>query len=426
MGCETSCELQPITKKSEPDQPAQDTQRKPKSSKPAAKVGKYGKGVSLAMFWLIGFWFLQHYFPLIYKTRFPCWCEAEVEKDTPEEYVTRNDQFNLKPEKAPRERGRGRARGRGRGRNGRGEGAGRGTENGGRGRGRGRNVSKNKAGQSADWDENTWWDETWQEGWGYEGEEWAQDGWGTPGYYWDSYAWQDGKQSLHNLAGQNEGTPKTSKVEKSKPESSKPESSKPATKRLKTEEELAESNAETKKPKKKAPAAPKRNAKKKQRKEVETERALSSTSSSKKRKKAEGQAEETETQEPDVSTSTSTDKKKKKRTAPQAAQASTEFMKKIKKYYKLFQDRDETAATDEIKNEMKSRLQCGKALTECRLNIYWQGPKCGVTSKSNKKDIAHFTFNDVEDITYMSSLALALKCAELFVTWVHNAGLYHV
>ena len=310
MGCETSCELQPITKKSEPDQPAQDTQRKPKSSKPAAKVGKYGKGVSLAMFWLIGFWFLQHYFPLIYKTRFPCWCEAEVEKDTPEEYVTRNDQFNLKPEKAPRERGRGRARGRGRGRNGRGEGAGRGTENGGRGRGRGRNVSKNKAGQSADWDENKWWDETWQEGWGYEGEEWAQDGWGTPGYYWDSYAWQDGKQSLHNLAGQNEGTPKTSKVEKSKPESSKPESSKPATKRLKTEEELAESNAETKKPKKKAPAAPKRNAKKKQRKEVETERALSSTSSSKKRKKAEGQAEETETQEPDVSTSN--DKKKKR------------------------------------------------------------------------------------------------------------------
>ena len=119
-------------------------------------------------------------------------------------------------------------------------------------------------------------------------------------------------------------------------------------------------------------------------------------------------------------------RRKKKRTAPQAAQASTEFMKKIKKYYKLFQDRDETAATDEIKNEMKSRLQCGKALTECRLNIYWQGPKCGVTSKSNKKDIAHFTFNDVEDITYMSSLALALKCAELFVTWVHNAGLYHV
>lgn len=98
----------------------------------------------------------------------------------------------------------------------------------------------------------------------------------------------------------------------------------------------------------------------------------------------------------------------------------------MRKNYKLFQDRDETAATDEIKNEMKSRLQCGKALTECRLNIYWQGPKCGVTSKSNKKDIAHFTFNDVEDITYMSSLPLALKCAELFVTWVHNAGLYHV
>ena len=221
---------------------------------------------------------------------------------------------------------------------------------------------------------------------------------------------------MHNLADQNEEK-QTTKVEKSKPGSSKP-----ATKRTKAAEKLEESKAEEdRSSKKNPPAGRKTKAKKTDRKEVETERAMSSASS-KKRKKAEGQAEETETKEPEVSTR----KKKNQKSVPERHPASIEFTKKIKKYYKLFKDRERTAATEEIKNEMKSNLQCGKDLTECRLNIYWHVPSCGVTSKSKKKDLAHFAFNDIEDCTYMSSLALALKCAELFVTWVRNMGLYHV
>ena len=48
MGVETSCELNPLKSKSKPGQPAQESERTPKSSQPASKVGKYEKGVSLA------------------------------------------------------------------------------------------------------------------------------------------------------------------------------------------------------------------------------------------------------------------------------------------------------------------------------------------------------------------------------------------
>ena len=39
-----------VAKENKLEQPAQESERTPKSSKPAAKVGKYGKGVSLVMF----------------------------------------------------------------------------------------------------------------------------------------------------------------------------------------------------------------------------------------------------------------------------------------------------------------------------------------------------------------------------------------
>ena len=127
----------------------------------------------------------------------------ECDDDTPPRpYVTRKDQLNMKPEKA-RGRGKGRGRGRGRGMTGtarEGEETERGTD---RGRGRGRGKTKNsRSGQSAHGEpqDQDWWDETWEAGWGHPDEEWATDGWGDSGYRWDSYAWWEGKGALEELA----------------------------------------------------------------------------------------------------------------------------------------------------------------------------------------------------------------------------------
>ena len=126
-----------------------------------------------------------------------------------------------------------------------------------------------------------------------------------------------------------------------------------------------------------------------------------------------------------------TQKKKKKKkqiedttdppsaTPPSQASLPTKGMKKaIRKYYNQFSTNEATMATEEIKQEMKSHLNL-HSLTECRLNSYWKLGTCGVTSKSKKKDIGHFSFPDVEDLPYMAGLALCLKCAEPFVTLVH-------
>ena len=92
--------------------------------------------------------------------------------------------------------------------------------------------------------------------------------------------------------------------------------------------------------------------------------------------------------------------------------------KAIREYYNQFSTYEATMATDEIKQEMRSNLNL-HALTECRLNAYWKLATCGVTSKSKKKDIGHFSFPDLEELPYMAGASLSLKCAELFVTLVH-------
>ena len=93
-------------------------------------------------------------------------------------------------------------------------------------------------------------------------------------------------------------------------------------------------------------------------------------------------------------------------------------MPKIQKYVDAYKDDSATEATQEMRDGMRAKLKASN-LQECRLNIYWRTKAVGCTSRSLGKDIAYFNFNDVEGLNYMSKLAAALRCAKLFVTWVH-------
>ena len=157
-------------------------------------------------------------------------------------------------------------------------------------------------------------------------------------------------------------------------------------------------------------------------KKAKTNAMPSAGSTSKKRKPA---------CEKDADQSSEPAKKKKAKTA-KTASAEKEGSKPlithggkadimaIRKFYKQYKDDDSTKASKEMKDLLKGSLGVGH-LTECRLNIYWQTPACGVTSKTHSKDIAHFNFNqDVHGENYMTKLAIALKCAAMFVPWAQE------
>ena len=340
----------------------------------------------------------------------------ECDDDTPPRpYVTRKDQLNMKPEKA---RGRGKGRGRGRGMTGtarEGEETRRGTD---RGRGRGRGKTKNsRSGQSAHGEpqDQDWWDETWEAGWGHPDEEWATDGWGDSGYRWDSYAWWEGKGALEELADTSDAKTKKRKSPAAK-EADPSHEAAPTTKGKDVKRPTSSSSG--KKPPKKSkhpeaeetaePAASKTAAKRTNKKKLEHADVADEGGGKKAKKKKQNKTPEAE-EMPDAEEHEETEQ----------VPVPTDFIKKIKKYYKLFCQMEETEATQEIKDEMKSRLN-GGPLLECRLNSYWKLATCGVTSRSKKKDIAHFNFNDIEGISYMCALSLCIKCAELFVARVHK------
>ena len=95
----------------------------------------------------------------------------------------------------------------------------------------------------------------------------------------------------------------------------------------------------------------------------------------------------------------------------------------IKKYVASFTQTESSKTATEVgesdKHEMRSKLYIHH-LEDSRLNIYWKKPGCGVTSHYQQKDVASFTFAGVETVCYMVRLAASMKCAEMFVTWVHE------
>ena len=90
--------------------------------------------------------------------------------------------------------------------------------------------------------------------------------------------------------------------------------------------------------------------------------------------------------------------------------------KKIQKYIALFSGKKKCEdVSDKLKEEIRAHLQLSE-LVEGRLNIYWKRPACGVHSRSQKFDLATFAIPDADGVHFVSRLAAAVKCAELFVT----------
>lgn len=289
------------------------------------------------------------------------------------------------------EKERGRGRGRARGGRGGGEGRGRGGRGQAKGRGGAKDESNAGGNQEANTTQENHHDSEWWEGWEEYEEDWTNDAWGGTGWHWDQYAQSDAKQSWHYLS--------ESHAMPSKPEQPS-KNDKKEQKRSKGETSTTETEEKTK-PK------PKRS---KTNKDSETKPA------GKKRKSKE------ETQDAAASSAAEPKKaaRRRKEATPEAtpSEANPKHVKKIKQFFGKFALDKSTEATQEIKDWLLGELKLD-SLTECRLNKYWKVPSCGVTSKSKKKDIAHFSFKDIPEIMFVPALALALKCAELFVPWVH-------
>eukprot|EP00435_Cladocopium_sp_Y103_P033467 s1704_g8.t1 len=299
-----------------------------------------------------------------------------AKEEVPEEYIKRKDQLEIKPERGrSTRRGRGRGNGRGRGETGRGRG------------GRGpKAAGKQKSAQS----QEDWWD--WTDEWGYPSQDFEDSS-----SYWDSYAWWAGKEALETLGGdQGEAANSHSEKNKKKPEKA-PKTAKdvPHKKRKVSKDDETDLN----------------------------ETGLSKTSKKKRKNVEEPKQEEHETPASREPKGKKTTKKREDTTEPpsetlpsMASLPTHKGLKKaIRKYYNQFKTDTSTVATEDIKQHMKSQLPNLSGLNECRLNSYWRLGTCGVTSKSKKRDIAHFSFPD-QDLSYMAGLALCLKCAEQFVT----------
>ena len=286
----------------------------------------------------------------------------------------------MKPEKS-------KGRGRGRGRGGSGRGRGQSTEAKEKPKRQSRDGSKKRKATEGTEDVDAWYEESWNDGYGHPDEQWAHEDYGTSGYHWDGYAWAEGKHALQSIKDQdkaNDGKAKKAKKNKEK------------------EEEQVEGPQERKKAKK----------------ADKTEKTSNPSAGSKAKTKLQ-------------ETSTVKEKKQKKRKDEEVAQVEEpssiqeriepppKKVRKIQKYVSLYFDNPTEKVDEILKEDLKSNLAQFK-FQECRLNIYWKNPACGCTSKSKGKDLAHFFFPADDRLNYMTRLAMALKCAEMFVTWAHK------
>ena len=308
----------------------------------------------------------------------------QEEEDQP--YVTRQQQLDMKPDKSE---GRGRGRGRGTGGRGRGRGSQAAPTNK-KEKGDDNQSAKRKKGKNAKQDQAD--DEDWY-GEGYVDEEWGYQGGKEQ---WDQYALACSSTALDELRQDEDKKDRKGRKHTGK------------------EEKEASASSKTKQPKASKPPG-------KKQVQQEAEEAEEATKTERKKRKPEHQ-------EAGESQKISTEKKGKKaqKTDQQqdAAQHSQHYMdpppkkvRKIQNFVALYWDDAKTAvATQDIKDDMRSRL---KEIKACRLNIYWKTSACGCTYKETSKDVAHFFFGKNMG-SYMTRLAMAVKCAEMFVTWVHE------
>ena len=93
--------------------------------------------------------------------------------------------------------------------------------------------------------------------------------------------------------------------------------------------------------------------------------------------------------------------------------------KEFKEMFKIYKaDCSTTKITEEQKQVLKSYLQIS-SFVECRLNTYWKLPACACHSYTIGKDLHHFSYPAYNGVGFLPRMPMAMKSAELFVTWVH-------
>ena len=311
----------------------------------------------------------------------------------------------MKPDKDKEGRGRGRGRGRGKA-------GGRGNPARGSGSSRKRKALETENAEAYD---QSWYDDIWPNGWGHPDEEWGQDGWGSSGYQWDKYAWQCGKEALTEI-----GTNSSSHEKKKKPkgdEKGEEEGKERGQKKKKRQEQEEEDMN--------PPKVGKDSSKKTSKAAPPTKKTKQQPSASSKKSKPKQKEEEEEEEKEDEEEDEKSKKKDKKKVRAKPGDVRTikhggeEDIMNIRNFVAHWKDDPTEQADQESKDYMKGLLKKLKKCTECRLNAYWKVPSCGVTSKSQGKDIAHFNFSMYSELTYMSMLAACMKCAEKFVSWIN-------
>ena len=279
--------------------------------------------------------------------------------------------MKLKPEKGERGRGRGRGKGKGRGR-GRGQSSKDANEQG----KKSKKPAPRDPNHESEWG---WWGNTWYDEHGYPIDQWTCEKHGVySDHAWDGYVWWDGQESIQKLSQQK------SKVET--PDTTE----EPANKR-------------------------KRNAATRDRKDDVTPAAASTKTPAPKRKK---KTEETPAEVPKTPPKRMRGKQKEVVEPPKSEVDQKDIEKELQEFIEPYKISTCTEISDALKEELKGKLHTD-SYKSCRLNIYWKKPACGTHAYSEKKDVANFYFQNAEH-GYAVRLALALKCADMFVTWAHD------
>ena len=311
----------------------------------------------------------------------------------------------MKP--APEGQGKGRGRGKGRGK---GRGRGTGPEGGRGGSLRGRGGRGCKAAVAEEEGETRsskpsrkkpvddyappgteeWWVGTWYETWAYDGN-WEDT---AAGRYWDAQAYESGQKAKKDMEEMNEPAKKTTVNKRDKPDATPAEETKPKkakkTRAKKCKEPLASAASATTKQSKTKKA------------KTEDEETNNEKAKGKKRKAKEEGEDETQDVQPDPEF----DK--------WITSLKSEHKKNIKEFLAIYRKDGSEAITEETKMDMKDRLD-NENMVEIRFNPYWKTAACGCHSRTLGKDLIRFAWNAGTGLRFVARMALAIKCAELFV-----------
>ena len=234
-----------------------------------------------------------------------------------------------------------------------------------------------------------WWVGTWYETWAYDGN-WEDT---AAGRYWDAHAYESGQKAKKDMEEMSEPAKRKTANKRDKPDVTPAEE----TKAKKAKETRAK---KCKEPLASAASATTTQSKTKKAK-TEDEETNNEKAKGKKRKAKEEGEDETKDVEPDPEF----DK--------WMTSLKSQHKKEIKEFLAIYRKDDGETITDGTKMDMREKLD--QHLEEIRLNIYWKSAACGCHSRNAGKDLIRFAWNAGTGLRFVARMALALKCAELFV-----------